>query len=221
VTTAISFTTFFLPHECGERIGLGITCLLVICAIMMVSADLMPITDQRTVLGSFYAGCFMYTLLSLLVTILTGLLVHQVGDGDADGEQGTFFVTRVLGLKPIQALQMSFRLDFYMGILCPVTFTAFCVVVLHPHWPTGSHVGVVIGILLATVFLIVFAVLCLNLLHKLLGIENNDMAFINIFWKFRNTASNEVKKVEKEELVIEPCLRAAPTFVTCEAADEC
>jgi len=132
-----------------------------------------------------------------LNTVLTGALVYQKIDGDDDGEQGTFFVTRVLGLKPTQALQMSFRLDFYMGIVCPASFTVFCVVVLNPKWDTGLHVLLVIGILIATLAVMVLAVAVIHIHHWVWGIETSNLSFVNIIWKFRRTASMEVKRLKK------------------------
>merc|ERR1712176_1181067 len=54
VTSVVSMTAFIVPHESGERIGLGVACMLVVCAIMFVSGDLLPIASEMTTLSTFY-----------------------------------------------------------------------------------------------------------------------------------------------------------------------
>eukprot|EP00929_Paragymnodinium_shiwhaense_P100642 TRINITY_DN6311_c0_g2_i2.p1 TRINITY_DN6311_c0_g2~~TRINITY_DN6311_c0_g2_i2.p1 ORF type:complete len:466 (+),score=40.20 TRINITY_DN6311_c0_g2_i2:120-1517(+) len=193
VTTAVSFSSFYLPHDCGERLGLGITCMLVITAIMMVSGDLMPITDGKTILGSFYTGCFLYTLMSLLGTVLSSALIAQDGGSrDHEWKGGTYFITRVFGIKTSVAVQLSYRVDFYMGLLCPVSFVIFTIDILNPFW--GWRLRLAAG-LLSVVAIFGILLVLVGLLHALywiLGVETYKLSLVNIACKWLTTAASEV-----------------------------
>jgi len=184
VTSMVSMTTFMLPHETGERIGLGVTCILVICAIMFVSNDLMPISDDATVLGTFYAGCFFYTLLSLLVTVISAALYHQRDDIDSDGEAGSYFVTQIIGITPEQAVQLSFRLDFSSMIFFPLTFAGFSLCILNPKWSITTMVFAALGLIAGTIFLML---ICFMILKS--RTHNKHRSFTQIFWRFRRADS--------------------------------
>jgi hypothetical protein len=158
-TTIVSMVTFLLPHECGERIGLGITCLLVICAIMFVASDIIPVTDKSTTLGTFYSGCFIYTLLSLFVTVISAMFYYQTQDLDQDGEGGSFVCVHIFGVTPEVALHRSFQVDFYLSILSPLSFACFLALVLNPKWSAGQQVLCVI--VLVPCFLLVGALILL------------------------------------------------------------
>eukprot|EP00854_Cymbomonas_tetramitiformis_P010566 gene10566-12500_t len=54
ITVAITFVTFMLPVGGGERTGLIITSLLTVVAIMFITAEKVPETDDMTVLDKFY-----------------------------------------------------------------------------------------------------------------------------------------------------------------------
>eukprot|EP00928_Gymnodinium_smaydae_P034025 TRINITY_DN24204_c0_g1_i2.p1 TRINITY_DN24204_c0_g1~~TRINITY_DN24204_c0_g1_i2.p1 ORF type:complete len:490 (+),score=54.85 TRINITY_DN24204_c0_g1_i2:54-1523(+) len=184
VTTAMSMTTFAIPHESGERIGLGVTCMLVTTAIMFVSSDLLPVTDAATVVGTFYLGNFLFTLLALLETILTSALFQQRNDINDDGESGSFFVRHVLGISPQMAVLMSFRIDFYCAMVFPVAFACFCLAALTPTWSIAHKVGGIVGLVVADAIVIVLTFYALKYVRKALGYDVSHLSFNTVFWRF-------------------------------------
>jgi hypothetical protein len=74
VTVACGFLAFFIPPEFGERIGLGITCVLTVMAVMFITTDSLPSTSNVTLLALYYVGSLIFTMLPLVVSCLVGYL---------------------------------------------------------------------------------------------------------------------------------------------------
>ena len=74
VTVACGFLAFFIPPEFGERIGLGITCVLTVMAVMFITTDSLPATSNVTLLALYYVGALIFTVLPLGVSCLVGYL---------------------------------------------------------------------------------------------------------------------------------------------------
>ena len=54
VITYLGLLSFFIPIEAGERIGLGMTALLTVLAVMFITMDQLPKTKDVTLLTVFY-----------------------------------------------------------------------------------------------------------------------------------------------------------------------
>ena len=91
VATAVSsFATFLLPHSCSERLGLGITCVLVMLAINFAATELLPVSEDTTTMDEFQGLCNSYTTLSLVMTVLSSILYSQaqdLGEAQASSER--------------------------------------------------------------------------------------------------------------------------------------
>jgi hypothetical protein len=157
IVTGISFTAFILPHASSERIGLGVTCILVISAIMYVTSGMIPISDTPTVLGTYYTGTFFFNVATLFLTIVGYLLYNQdKEDGDGDGIQGTYFFVDVLGVNPKTALKVSMRIDLFGSICFPLAFANFCVFTLNPALSSQRR-AIMMAVISTTVFVCIFA----------------------------------------------------------------
>ena len=71
MSTMIGFLTFLLNPAAGERIGLGITVVLTIVAILWIAVDLLPKNNRLTLLQKVYLSSFGASLLTLLVSVVT------------------------------------------------------------------------------------------------------------------------------------------------------
>merc|ERR1712178_493570 len=134
--------------------------------------------------GVFYSGNFFFTLMSLFETVASAALYHQRDDIDSDGEAGSYFVTNILGIKPQQAVQISFRMDFWCTIVFPLTFSSFCLWFLTPEWSTGGKIAGLVGVMMGTCFVVM---MCFALLR--LRSSNRHKSFGQIFWRFQNFKS--------------------------------
>eukprot|EP00740_Mantoniella_antarctica_P026384 CAMPEP_0198704698 /NCGR_PEP_ID=MMETSP1468-20131203/390039_1 /TAXON_ID=1461545 /ORGANISM="Mantoniella sp, Strain CCMP1436" /LENGTH=356 /DNA_ID=CAMNT_0044463523 /DNA_START=879 /DNA_END=1945 /DNA_ORIENTATION=- len=56
VTVSCGFLAFFIPPEFGERIGLGITCVLTVMSVMFITTTSLPSTSTITLLAMYYVG---------------------------------------------------------------------------------------------------------------------------------------------------------------------
>jgi hypothetical protein len=186
-TTLVSFLTFLLPQGCGERVGLGISCLLVVAALMFVSSELIPVTDEPTVLGRFYSVCFGFTMVSLCITVFTNLLYYQSQDIDCDGEPGSHFFTNIVGMSSTSCLQWSFRLDFWSSILMPLTFAMACTTILHPFWTTWQHALGIVALLIGSVVLVLMLLGILYTIRRCLGHDLDKLNFLSVVWSFRKS----------------------------------
>ena len=74
VTVLCGFFAFFIPPEFGERIGLGITCVLTVMAVMFITTDSLPATKNITILTLYYIGALVFTVIPLAVSCLVGYL---------------------------------------------------------------------------------------------------------------------------------------------------
>jgi len=175
VTTVISFTSALLPHECGERISLGITCMLVIVAIMVVSTDHVPISDTHTVLTTFYTGCFFFTLIALLSTLLSAIFYAQKFDGDDSGRRGTQFFRVILGMEHRSAVQWSFRIDQCFIAVVPMSFICFSAIVLTPKWSMVQIMVFMVFMLLAWIVITILVLLILYGIRRMLGHDTTQM----------------------------------------------
>ena len=73
------FLGFWLPPHSGERIGLGVTCLLTIFAVMFITNDSLPKTKNFTLLSLFYLFSLLFTLLTLMTSAVV-ISLHANGD---------------------------------------------------------------------------------------------------------------------------------------------
>ncbi|KAK3247500.1 hypothetical protein CYMTET_43005 [Cymbomonas tetramitiformis] len=74
ITVAITFVTFMLPVGGGERTGLIITSLLTVVAIMFITAEKVPETDDMTVLDKFYKAMILINLCVMIECATVSLL---------------------------------------------------------------------------------------------------------------------------------------------------
>jgi len=65
---------FFIPPEFGERIGLGITCVLTVMSVMFITTTSLPSTSTITLLAVYYVGALVFTVLPLVVSCVVGYL---------------------------------------------------------------------------------------------------------------------------------------------------
>mmetsp|Transcript_72839 Transcript_72839/g.161085 ORF Transcript_72839/g.161085 Transcript_72839/m.161085 type:complete len:487 (+) Transcript_72839:89-1549(+) len=168
VTTMASFASALLPHDCGERVSLCITCLLVLFAIMFVSSDHIPISDKPTVLGTYYTGCFFFNLMSLSCTFISGILYWQRLDEEDRGIPGTYFFRNILGIHHRSAVRLSFNIDRMFLAVVPVTFVCFSTVVLRPH-ETTETTGAIVALILASLAFVISAIIFQHMVRRVLG----------------------------------------------------
>ena len=71
MSTLIGFLTFLVNPAAGERIGLGITVVLTIVAILWIVVDILPKNNVVTFLQKIYLSSFATALLTLMVSIVT------------------------------------------------------------------------------------------------------------------------------------------------------
>lgn len=65
--------------EEGERLGLGVTCLLTVLAVMFITNDTLPATRDFTLLSMFYLGSLCYTLMPLIGSAMV-IALNNFGD---------------------------------------------------------------------------------------------------------------------------------------------
>lgn len=70
-TTLIGFLTFMVNPAAGERIGLGITAVLTIVAILWIVVDILPKNNVVTLIQKVYLASFSASLVTLLVSIVS------------------------------------------------------------------------------------------------------------------------------------------------------
>lgn len=56
LSVVVGFLAYWIPVEEGERLGLGVTCLLTVLAVMFITNDTLPATRDFTLLSMFYLG---------------------------------------------------------------------------------------------------------------------------------------------------------------------
>ena len=61
---------YWLPLDQGERIGLGVTCLLTVLAVMFITNESLPATKDFTLLSFFYVYSLVFTLVPLFNSAL-------------------------------------------------------------------------------------------------------------------------------------------------------
>jgi hypothetical protein len=154
---------------------------------MFVSSELIPVTDEPTILGRFYSVCFGFVMVSLCITVFTSMLHYQSQDIDCDGEAGSHFFKNIMGLSPTTCLQWSFRVDFYASVLMPLTFAMACTTILHPFWTTGQHVLGIIALLIGSVVLVLMLLGILYNVRRFLGHDLSKFNGVAVMWNFRKS----------------------------------
>lgn len=74
ITVLFGFFAFLIPPEFGERIGLGITCILTVMAVMFITTESLPTTKHITLLALYNIGALVFTGIPLLVSCIVGYL---------------------------------------------------------------------------------------------------------------------------------------------------
>lgn len=75
VITYLGLLSFFIPIEAGERIGLGMTALLTVLAVMFITMDQLPKTKDVTLLTVFYLISISYCVIPVVVSAINLYMV--------------------------------------------------------------------------------------------------------------------------------------------------
>ena len=84
--TILSFFTFFLDLRVGERLGFGMALALVVVAQQIVTADMMPVSDQRLWLDYFVSCSFYWVLVGVIESVLIGY-IYYIRQDKADRDE--------------------------------------------------------------------------------------------------------------------------------------
>lgn len=68
--TAISFTSFWLDPQVGERINFGITVILAIVANDVTAIEMMPVCNATLLMGYVSLTCFLFAVITLIETFI-------------------------------------------------------------------------------------------------------------------------------------------------------
>ena len=75
--TYIGFLSFIIPTSSGERVSLGVTCLLTILAVMYITTNDTPRTNRITALSIFYNGSLAFVILPVCVSCAAAYFVDK------------------------------------------------------------------------------------------------------------------------------------------------
>merc|ERR1719401_1390580 len=76
----LSFATFWMSPNVGERLGFGITAILAMLAHDIVAAGMMPVCEERTFLNYLSLVCQGFSEFALLESAVVLFLYHQESD---------------------------------------------------------------------------------------------------------------------------------------------
>jgi hypothetical protein len=79
LSVIVGFLAYWIPVDEGERLGLGVTCLLTVLAVMFITNDTLPATRDFTLLSMFYLGSLCYTLMPLIGSAVV-IALNNLGD---------------------------------------------------------------------------------------------------------------------------------------------
>lgn len=79
ILTVIASLTFAFPEETGEKIGLTVNCLLSVCILMMMVADLTPVDSQVSpLLATYMSACLIQMSASMTCNALSLGMMQNV-----------------------------------------------------------------------------------------------------------------------------------------------
>mmetsp|Transcript_64551 Transcript_64551/g.188851 ORF Transcript_64551/g.188851 Transcript_64551/m.188851 type:complete len:832 (-) Transcript_64551:142-2637(-) len=80
ILTCLSFITFWMNPEIGERLGFNITVILAMFTNDVVAAGMMPVANERLLMDYLSLGCSLFGFLSLLETGIVLFLYHSTAE---------------------------------------------------------------------------------------------------------------------------------------------
>jgi len=80
----MSFVTFWMDPEIGERLGFCITVILAMFTNDVVAASLMPVANEKSLMDYLSLGCTLFGVLSLVETAFVLFLYHHIAEGWMD-----------------------------------------------------------------------------------------------------------------------------------------
>lgn len=86
---------FVVPVGSGERIGLGVTCVLTVVAVMFITNESLPPSREPTALNMFYMASVVFSLLPLAVTS-AALYLERAGEKDSERRNALKVILDVL-----------------------------------------------------------------------------------------------------------------------------
>eukprot|EP01047_Picozoa_sp_COSAG01_P031917 COSAG01_NODE_2286_length_7990_cov_5.551895_6_plen_528_part_00 len=84
VLSMLSFITFYMNPETGERLGFGITMILAMLALDITAASMMPVCSEKTFMDFLSGVCMLFGCVSMLETGFVMFLYHQQADNWKD-----------------------------------------------------------------------------------------------------------------------------------------
>mmetsp|Transcript_13088 Transcript_13088/g.17533 ORF Transcript_13088/g.17533 Transcript_13088/m.17533 type:complete len:483 (-) Transcript_13088:415-1863(-) len=86
--TILTFGTFLLDQRVGERLGFGVSVLLVIVAQAILTSDILPVTEERLWINVLTQGSQYFSILAVAESLLVAYL-HYIKVEPAEGMEGS------------------------------------------------------------------------------------------------------------------------------------
>lgn len=151
ILTYLSFLVFLLDMRVGERLGFGMALALVVVAQQIVTAGMIPISNQKLWLTNFVAYSFYFVLIGVVESVLIGFLYFVREDKESKKERAKLEETDEVEIQPLMKEQgekspddkntkkdsclKNFlytvrlrRVDMVALTICVLAYTAFIVV---------------------------------------------------------------------------------------------